>query len=165
MFRVRHMRKLPNAADFAGSMARKVVDALPNYASDLVGPSTLTEASWASGLQPYALLILRIVLVGFHQPCFQCTPTTMSATWFTTNKMASATATALNFNQIGIAVAFLVGGHMMRSKLGIHNYLGLITLLCGVMMLSTMHQLEDRLPSLLAYNEIKKLPEVREEIV
>jgi hypothetical protein len=57
-----------NAADIAGSMACKAVDMLVDYASDLVGPSALTEASRAAGLKLYALLVLRTVLVGFAQP-------------------------------------------------------------------------------------------------
>jgi predicted MFS family arabinose efflux permease len=146
-----------NAADVAGSMARGAVDALPDYASDLVGPSALTDASRAAGLEPYALIVLGTVLVGFAQPYFQCTPPTLSATWFASDERASATATALNFNQIGIAVAFLVGGHMARSESGIHDYFGLITLLCGAVTLGTMLQFEDRPPSPPSYSEIEKM--------
>ncbi len=53
----------------------------------------------------------------------------------------------------------------MRSKSGIHNYLSLIILLWGVVMLGTMLQFEDRPPSLPSYNEMEKLPKVGEEIV
>jgi FLVCR family feline leukemia virus subgroup C receptor-related protein len=37
----------------------------------------------------------------------------------------------LNFNQIGIAIAFLVGGGIAKNEVGIHDYFGLITVLCG----------------------------------
>lgn len=126
-------------------------------AADVASDVTLTEASRAAGLEPYALLVAGTVLVGFAQPYFQCTPPTLSATWFASDERASATATALNFNQIGIAVAFLVGGHMARSEAGIHDYFGLITLLCGAVTLGTMLQFEDRPPSPPSYSEIEKM--------
>lgn len=94
--------------------------------------------------------------MGFAQPYFQCTPPALSATWFASDERASATATALNFNQIGIAIAFLVGGHMAHDESGIHDYFGLITTLCALVTVGTMLQFEDRPPSPPSYSEIEK---------
>ena len=85
-------------------VSQEVMEILPDAVTDLVDPSTLTEASRTAGLEPYALLVLGTVMVGFAQPYFQCTPPMLSATWFASGERATATATALNFNQIGIAV-------------------------------------------------------------
>ena len=64
------------------------------------------------GLQPYNAVVAGTVLVGAAQPMFQCTPPLLSATWFGADERALATAVAINFNQVGIATAFLVGGAM-----------------------------------------------------
>ena len=45
------------------------------------------------------------------------------------------------------AVAFLVGGHMARSESGIHDYFGLITILCCAVTIGTVLQFEERPPS------------------
>ena len=66
-----------------------------------VDPSTLPD---------YDMIRLGTALVGFSQPFFQCSPPLLSATWFGARERATATATALNANQLGIAAAFVVGG-------------------------------------------------------
>ncbi|KAI2504937.1 major facilitator superfamily-like protein [Fragilaria crotonensis] len=66
----------------------------------------------SGGLVPYPLIIIGTLLVGAAQPFFQCTPPLLSAQWFAADERATSTAVALNFNQIGIATAFLVGGAM-----------------------------------------------------
>ena len=81
----------------------------------------------------------------------------LSATWFASNERATATATALNFNQIGIAVAFLVGGHMAKNEVGIHDYFGLITLLCAAVTVGTLLQFQNKPPTPPSYSEIEKL--------
>lgn len=68
-----------------------------------------------SGVDPTTLpsydnIRLGTALVGFSQPFFQCSPPLLSATWFGARERATATATALNANQLGIAAAFIVGG-------------------------------------------------------
>ncbi|KAL7467941.1 hypothetical protein ACHAXS_008170 [Conticribra weissflogii] len=136
-------------------VASAVSEVLPDAVTDLVDPATLTEASRVAGLEPYSLIVLGTVLVG--KPYFQCTPPMLSATWFAANERATATATALNFNQIGIAVAFLVGGHMANSEAGIHDYFGLITVLCGVVAVGTVCQFRDRPDFPPSYSELEKL--------
>jgi len=138
-------------------VGQEVINVLPDGITNLVDPSTLTEASRVAGLEPYALLVLGTVMVGFAQPYFQCTPPMLSATWFASNERATATATALNFNQIGIAVAFLVGGHMAKNEVGIHDYFGLITLMCGLVTLGTFLQFQEKPPTPPSYSEIEKL--------
>jgi len=135
-----------HATDGAGTLVQALVD-----------DSTLTEASRLAGLEPYSFLVLGTVLVGFAQPYFQCTPPLLSATWFAADERATATATALNFNQIGIAVAFLVGGSMAKNEVGIHEYFGLITLLCAGVTLGTLLQFENAPLTPPSYSEMQKL--------
>eukprot|EP00986_Skeletonema_menzelii_P019315 scaffold27612_cov148-Skeletonema_menzelii.AAC.2 len=150
-----------HAADIVQTVSQEVIEVLPDGISDLVDPyvdtSTLTEASRVAGLEPYGLIVLGTIFVGFAQPYFQCTPPMLSATWFASNERATATATALNFNQIGIAVAFLVGGSMASNEVGIHSYFGLITLLCAVTTFGTFLQFQEKPPSPPSKSEIEKL--------
>lgn len=149
--------QIVHAADIVQSVSQEVIDVLPDGISDLVDSSTLTEAARVAGLEPYGLIVLGTIFVGFAQPYFQCTPPMLSATWFASNERATATATALNFNQIGIAVAFLVGGSMANNEVGIHSYFGLITLLCAVVTAGTILQFQEKPPSPPSKSEIEKL--------
>lgn len=81
----------------------------------------------------------------------------LSATWFASDERATATATALNFNQIGIAIAFLVGGQMAQNEVGIHDYFALITILSAIVTLGTFVQFENKPPSPPSYSEIEKM--------
>jgi len=150
---------IANAADniLPDGAGEGLVEMIPDAVVDMVDPSTLTEASRTAGLEPYPLLVLGTVLVGFAQPYFQCTPPMLSATWFASNERATATATALNFNQIGIAVAFLVGGSMAKNEMGIHNYFDLISILCVLVTAGTFLQFEEKPPSPPSYSEIEKI--------
>lgn len=143
--------------DSSVSIAKAVVEVLPDPISVLVSTDTLTEASRSAGLEPYPLLVMGTIMVGFAQPYFQCTPPMLSATWFASNERATATATALNFNQIGIAIAFLVGGQMAQNEVGIHDYFGLISVLSALVTVGTFFQFEDKPPSPPSYSEIEKL--------
>jgi MFS family permease len=101
------------------------------------------DALAAAGLVPYWSLIAGTVMVGAAQPFFQCTPPMLSATWFGSNERATSTAIALNFNQIGIATAFLVGGGMATSDTGLASYFSLITLSCAVVTAGTFLQFQN----------------------
>lgn len=70
----------------------------------------------------YGFEMAGTVLVAIAQPFFQCSPPLLSATWFGSSERALATATAINFNQVGIATAFIVGGLMANSPTGMHAY-------------------------------------------
>ena len=67
------------------------------------------------------------VFVGAARPFFQCTPPLLSATWFRSEERALSTATAINFNQMGIAAAFIVGGPMGQDYGGLVSYFSIIS--------------------------------------
>jgi sugar phosphate permease len=94
-------------------------------------------------LVSYPVVVFGTILVGAAQPFFQCTPPLLSALWFASSERATSTAVALNFNQIGIATAFLVGGAMAVDSVGLANYFGLIAVLCTVVTAGTLLQFED----------------------
>jgi len=79
------------------------------------------------GLPSYMVMVMGTMLVAVAQPFFQCTPPLLSATWFAPDERALATAVAINFNQVGIATAFILGGELGRSEGGLKEYFGLIT--------------------------------------
>jgi hypothetical protein len=111
----------------------------------------------ASALQPYWSVIAGTVMVGAAQPFFQCTPPLLSATWFASDERATSTAVALNFNQIGIATAFLVGGEMATSADGLASYFSLITASCIAVSIGTFLQFESKPPTPPSASEIEKL--------
>jgi MFS family permease len=110
-------------------------------------PSTVTT---------YPYIVLGTVLVGFAQPFFQCTPPLLSATWFASTERATSTAIALNFNQIGIAVAFIVGGAMAINTTGLENYFGLIAILCTIVTAGTFVQFQNEPPIPPSQSELDK---------
>jgi len=95
----------------------------------------------------YPLILAGTILVGISQPFFQCTPPLLSAIWFGADERATSTAVALNFNQIGIATAFLVGGTMATTPEGLANYFALIAVLTGVVTVGTLVQFKNKPPS------------------
>lgn len=119
-------------------------------------PPSIIPAS-DNGLVSYPFLVAGTILVGIAQPFFQCTPPMLSATWFASDERATSTAVALNFNQIGIATAFLVGGEMATTAPGMSNYFGLISVICAVVTLGTVAQFEEKPPSPPSTSEIEKL--------
>ena len=98
-------------------------------------------------LQPYSYVVAGTVLVGAAQPFFQCTPPLLSATWFGADERALATAVAINFNQVGIATAFLVGGQMATSSEGLGNYFNLISVAAFVLFAGAALQFRERPPT------------------
>lgn len=109
-----------------------------------------------NSLMSYSVFIAGTVLVGAAQPFFQCTPPLLSAKWFASSERATSTAIALNFNQIGIATAFLVGGMMATSSTGLENYFGLIAVLCTLIAGGTLLQFEDEPPTPPSISELEK---------
>jgi FLVCR family feline leukemia virus subgroup C receptor-related protein len=97
-----------------------------------------------SGLVDYPFIVLGTILVGIAQPFFQCTPPLLSAMWFANNERSTSTAIALNFNQIGIATAFLVGGSMATNSVGLENYFGLIAVATSIVTVGTILQFQDK---------------------
>ena len=101
----------------------------------------------SGALPPYAEVVAGTVLVGAAQPFFQCTPPVLSATWFGSDERALATATAINFNQVGIATAFLVGGSMAGSAEGLASYFSLITGASVLVALGALVQFQEKPPT------------------
>lgn len=114
-------------------------------------------AASGAGLVPYWSILAGTILVGAAQPFFQCTPPMLSATWFASNERATSTAVALNFNQIGIATAFLVGGGMATSMEGLSHYFSLISAVCIAVTIGTFVQFEEKPPTPPSTSEIEKL--------
>lgn len=108
-------------------------------------------------LVPYPLLVVGTLMVGAAQPFFQCTPPLLSAQWFASSERATSTAVALNFNQIGIATAFLVGGAMATTTSGLEHYFGLISVLCTILLAGTVLQFENLPPTPPSVSELDKL--------
>ena len=107
-------------------------------------------------LVSYPFILAGTVLVGAAQPFFQCTPPLLSATWFAASERATSTAVALNFNQIGIATAFIVGGAMATTATGLAQYFGLIAVLCTAVMAGTFFQFEEEPPVPPSQSELEK---------
>ena len=124
-----------------------VLPVLSAHAADLpdVLSTTVTSLSGsaADGLVPYPVLLVGTLMVGAAQPFFQCTPPLLSALWFASDERATSTAVALNFNQIGIATAFLVGGAMATTSSGMEDYFGLITVLASITAVGSLLQFEN----------------------
>ena len=109
------------------------------------------------------LLISLCILPSMSTSFFQCTPPMLSATWFASDERATSTAVALNFNQIGIATAFLVGGSMATTAPGLASYFGLITAFCLTVTVGTFLQFQDRPEVPPSSSELEKLIEGEEE--
>jgi len=115
------------------------------------------------GLPPYPIVVVGTLMVGMAQPFFQCTPPQLSATWFASNERATATAIALNFNQMGIAAAFLVGGMMADGYAGLNRYFALIAMLSTVLSIGTFCQFKNKPPIPPSASELRKLQQGHQE--
>ena len=127
------------------------------------GTSFLPVIPGAEHLMSYTSIVIGTVMVGAAQPFFQCTPPVLSATWFAPSERATSTAVALNFNQIGIATAFLVGGTMATDSKGLETYFGLIAVLTTLTCLGTLLQFQDEPPIPPSGSEIEKRVKGEEE--
>ena len=61
-------------------------------------------------------IVAGTILVGAAQPFFQCTPALLAAAWFGPNERVLATTVAINANQIGIAMSYIVGAYMVKGQ-------------------------------------------------
>jgi len=106
----------------------------------------------------YPLVLAGTLMVGAAQPFFQCTPPLLSAIWFASDERATSTAVALNFNQIGIAMAFLVGGPMAGSgdPKGLQWYFVLMAVLCVALAVGTCLQFQAKPPTAPSPSEMDK---------
>jgi len=129
------------------------------------------------GLPPFPILVIGTLMVGAAQPFFQCTPPLLSAQWFASNERATSSAIALNFNQVGIAAAFVVGGMMVddsssenegdygerhggsnsiSQNLGLIRYFTLIAVISTVVCIGTFKQFDDLPPVPPSASEMEK---------
>ena len=102
---------------------------------------------FASFMPSYTEEVVGTIMVGAAQPFFQCTPTLLSSRWFGKDERALSTSIAINANQIGIAVAFIVGGLMGQTNEGLNGYFSLITLLSGIVTIGAFIQFQDKPPT------------------
>lgn len=109
------------------------------------------------GLPPYPMIVVGTLMVGMAQPFFQCTPPLLSAQWFASNERATSSAIALNFNQVGIAAAFVVGGTMADGYDGLNRYFALIAVLSTVASIGTFCQFQNLPPIPPSASELDKL--------
>ncbi|GMI01740.1 hypothetical protein TrVE_jg7188 [Triparma verrucosa] len=116
-----------------------------------------------SSITPYPLLLAGTILVGLSQPFFQCTPPLLSATWFGSNERAMSTAVALNFNQIGIAGAFLIGGSVCGDSESMMQYFEGIAAVAGILSLATAFGFRDRPKLAPSSSELRKIQSNEEE--
>jgi len=116
----------------------------------------MTSWSGEGMLAPYWSVVIGTVMVGLAQPFFQCTPPALSATWFPADERATSTAIALNMNQIGIGIAFLVGGVMATSPNGLGHYFTYIALASTFISLGAFQQFKDRPPTPPSVSEYEK---------
>ena len=87
----------------------------------LMAIGSLLRAGLGWGVHPWSL-IAGTWLVGLAQPLFHCTPSLLAASWFGPDERSMATAVSLNFNQVGVALAYLVGGNFVGSKDAVGAY-------------------------------------------
>ena len=115
-------------------------------ASALMAAGCLLKAGlpMAGSLPSYEFQLAGTILVGAAQPLFQCTPPLLSATWFGSKERALATAVAINFNQVGIGSAFLLGGALGTSAAGLNTYFGLIAVASVALCAATVLKFEER---------------------
>eukprot|EP00970_Alexandrium_tamarense_P005057 scaffold825_cov196-Alexandrium_tamarense.AAC.2 len=109
--------------------------------------SFLSVSSMQSGLYGTYALYLGFFLVGFAQPLFQCTPALLSASWFAEEERTLATSIALNANQLGVGMAFVVGALYVQSPSQVANYFSLLSFFSVAAFVGCVLQLEDAPPT------------------
>jgi MFS family permease len=110
-------------------------------------PPFFSISSLLHGMCGTFALYLGFFLVGFANPLFQCTPALLSASWFPEHERTMATSIALNANQLGVGLAFIVGALYVQSPNQIANYFSLLTFFSVAAFLGTAMQLEDAPPT------------------
>lgn len=111
------------------------------------------------GLPGYTTVVIGTMLVAVAQPFFQCTPPLLSATWFAPDERALSTAVAINFNQVGIATAFLAGGAFGGSEAGLKDYFVIITIASTVVAAASLLFFQEKPPTPPSASELEKLLE------
>ena len=110
-------------------------------------PPFFSISSLLHGIHGTFALYLGFFLVGFANPLFQCTPALLSASWFPEDERTMATSIALNANQLGVGLAFIVGALYVQSPSQIANYFSLLSFFSVLAFIGTALQLEDAPPT------------------
>ncbi len=128
-----------------------VFGAFCNMAGNLVKsggiPPLLHLPNLHHGMPGTYALYAGFFLVGFANPLFQCTPSLLSAAWFPQEERTLATSIALNANQLGVGLAFVVGALYVQSPSQIANYFSLLSIFSILAFAGTAMQLEDAPPT------------------
>mmetsp|Transcript_168860 Transcript_168860/g.542751 ORF Transcript_168860/g.542751 Transcript_168860/m.542751 type:complete len:636 (-) Transcript_168860:218-2125(-) len=107
-------------------------------------------------LPSYDVVVAGTMMVAVAQPFFQCTPPLLSATWFAADERSLATAVAINFNQVGIATAFIFGGELARTPDGLKFYFSLMALSAAVVLVATAVGFREKPPTPPSASEAEK---------
>ena len=110
-------------------------------------PPVFTVTALLHGVWGTMALYLGFFLVGFAQPLFQCTPALLSASWFPESERTMATSIALNANQLGVGLAFIVGALYVQNPNQIANYFSLLSLISVIAFVGTSLHLDDAPPT------------------
>jgi len=146
-----------------GCWLRSGLAIIPLIFHGLLGWNDLALPEKYFGLVSYPIFVIGTLMVGAAQPFFQCTPPLLSAQWFACNERATSTAIALNFNQIGIATAFLVGGKMANTTSGLKSYFTLIAIISTLISIGTFLQFESHPLVPPSKSEIEKISKNEKE--
>ncbi|CAE8623601.1 unnamed protein product [Polarella glacialis] len=122
-----------------------------------VGCALRSGVPFVGDLPGYSTVVAGTMMVAVAQPFFQCTPPLLSATWFAPDERAMATAVAINFNQVGIATAFIIGGAMAGSEAGLKVYFGGIAVAAVVVSIGSLLYFQERPPTPPSASELEKL--------
>jgi len=87
------------------------------------------------------------LLVGLSQPLYQCTPALLSSSWFADKERTLATGVALNANQVGIGLSFIIGTTMVASGDDISTYFNLLSVLSILAFVGCFFQFKDAPPT------------------
>ncbi|CAM9430046.1 unnamed protein product [Phaeothamnion confervicola] len=79
-----------------------------------------------------ALVVAGFVVVGAAQPFFQVTAVATIQNWLPVSERTLGTMVALNANQLGIGLAYVVGGLTVGSVAAVQRYFQLLTLLSAL---------------------------------
>jgi len=110
-------------------------------------PPVFTVTALLHGVWGTMALYVGFFLVGFAQPLFQCTPALLSASWFPESERTMATSIALNANQLGVGLAFIVGALYVQNPNQIANYFSLLSLISVIAFVGTSLHLDDAPPT------------------
>jgi MFS family permease len=107
----------------------------------------LSFPQFTSGLHGSYALYLGFFFVGFAQPLFQCTPALLSASWFPEHERTLATSIALNSNQLGVGLAFIVGALWVQTPDQVATYFSLLSFFSIAAFVGCALQLDDAPPT------------------